>query len=45
MFTIHFIDPDTNHGKVYITLPTLELAQHYWDKLSEANFHMVSTRP
>jgi hypothetical protein len=45
MYSIYFVDPDTDHGKVYITLPTLEWAQHYWDILSNAKFHMISTRP
>ena len=50
MYSIFFVDPHAWEAcnpprKVYITLPTLELAQHYWDILSKANFYMVSTRP
>jgi hypothetical protein len=45
MYSIYFVDPHAHRGQVYITLPTLELAQHYWDILSKAKFYMVSTRP
>ena len=45
MYSIFFVDPHAHQGKVYITLPTLELAQHYWDILSKADFYMISTRP
>ena len=43
MHTIYFRAVSGN--TVRIECPTHEEAQHYWDKLSEANFHMVSTRP
>lgn len=30
---------------VFIEVPTISEAQHYWDKLSASGFQMVSTRP
>lgn len=42
MHTIYFRAVSGN--TVRIECPTLEEAQHYWDKLTTV-FHMVSTRP
>jgi hypothetical protein len=42
MHTIYFRAVSGN--TVRIECPTLEEAQHYWDKLTTI-FHMVSTRP
>lgn len=43
MQTIYFRTPISN--TVRIDCPSIEEAQHYWDKLSASGFHMISSRP
>jgi hypothetical protein len=43
MQTIYFRTTIGNTTRIEVG--TIEEAQHYWDKLSESGFHMVSARP